>query len=323
MPNMTVIGFDVSKKELVGIRTDKSTAIREKIIIPNDPDSINNFIENIKQQYPHLMVASEATADYHRNLAEHCLKLGIPFRINPILTKQFTRATIRKKKTDLTDAWIIAKLALQGEGSLLNSKSLDPLKSINRTAFKIQRLAVMLSAIIQRFNRVFPEDKGIILELAKPLPVLNEAVKKMRMKINERADKNTRQLLISIPGIGPTIANTLIAEIGDIHRFSSGKSLVAYAGLDPKVKQSGVSLKHNTKITKRGSPYLRKSVYISAYIAKRHDPELNEYFDKKIDEGKRYKEATVATARKILYRVYAVWKRGTPYIPKYPQKILT
>ena len=107
-----------------------------------------------------------------------------------------------------------------------------------------------------------------------------------------------------------------------INRFYSGKSLVAYAGLDPKVKQSGVSLKHNTKITKRGSPYLRKSVYISAYIAKRHDPELKEYFDKKINEGKRYKEATVATARKILYRVYAVWKRGTPYV-KYPQKILT
>ena len=145
----------------------------------------------------------------------------------------------------------------------------------------------------------------------------------MRKKVDERTDKNIRQLLVSIPGIGPTIANTLITEIGDIQRFHSGKSLVAYAGLDPKVKQSGVSLKHNTKITKRGSPYLRKSVYISAYIAKRYDPELKEFFDKKIKEGKRYKEATVATARKILYRVYAVWRRGTPYIKRYPQKMLT
>lgn len=321
---MNIIGFDVSKKELVGIRTDKSALVRDKIIINNNPESIEAFIQEAKNKYPHLMVASEATADYHRLLAEHCLKLDIPFRlINPILTKQFTRATIRKKKTDLTDAWIIAKLALQGEGSLLNIKSLDPLKSINRAAFKIQRIMMMLSAINQRFKRVFPEDKDILEELSKPLPALNETVKKMRMKINERTDKNIRQLLVSIPGIGPTIANTLIAEIGDIHRFHSGKSLVAYAGLDPKVKQSGVSLKHNTKITKRGSPYLRKSVYISAYIAKRYDPELKEYFEKKIKEGKRYKEATVATARKILYRVYAVWKRETPYIKRYPQKILT
>lgn len=320
---MTIIGFDVSKKELVGILTDKSALVKDKIIINNDPESIGAFIEEAKSKYSRLMIASEATADYHRNLAEHCLKLGIPFRlINPILTKQFTRATIRKKKTDLTDAWIIAKLALQGEGSLLTIKSLDPLKSINRSAFKIQRLMTMLLAINQRFQRVFPADQKILDELAKPLPLLSATVKKLRSRVNECTDKTTKQLLVSIPGIGPTIANTLITEIGDINRFPSGKSLVAYAGLDPKVKQSGASLKHNTKITKRGSPYLRKSVYISAYIAKRHDPELKEYFDKKISEGKRYKEATVATARKILYRVYAVWKRGTPYI-KYPQKILT
>jgi len=320
---MNIIGFDVSKKELVGIRTDKSASVRDKIIINNNSESIQTFIEEAKRKYPHLMVASEATADYHRRLAEQCLKLNIPFRlINPILTKQFTRATIRKKKTDLTDAWIIAKLALQGEGSLLNLKSLDPLKSINRTAFKIQRIAGMLSAIYQRFERVFPEDGEMLKELAKPLPLLKSTVENLRSKVDGRTDKSTKELLISIPGIGPIIANTLIAEISDINRFSSGKSLVAYAGLDPKVKQSGVSLKHNTKITKRGSPYLRKSVYISAYIAKRHDPELKEYFDKKINEGKRYKEATVATARKILYRVYAVWKRGTPYI-KYPQKMLT
>jgi len=320
---MTIIGFDVSKKELVGIRTDKSALVRDKIIINNNSESIQTFIAEAKIKYPHLMVASEATADYHRPLAEYCLKSNIPFKlINPILTKQFTRATIRKKKTDLTDAWIIAKLALQGEGSLLNIKSLDPLKSINRTAFKIQRIVGILSAIYQRFERVFPEDRDVLEELAKPLPLLKSTVKNLRSKVNGRTDKNIKELLISIPGIGQTIANTLIAEIGDINRFASGKSLVAYAGLDPKVKQSGVSLKHNTKITKRGSPYLRKSVYISAYIAKRHDPELKEYFDKKISEGKRYKEATVATARKILYRVYAVWKRGTPYV-RYPQKMLT
>lgn len=320
---MTIIGFDVSKKELVGIRTDKSALVRDKIIINNDPESIRAFTEEAKNKYPRLTIASEATADYHRNLAEYCLKLGIPFRlINPILTKQFTRATIRKKKTDLTDAWIIAKLALQGEGSLLTIKSLDPLKSINRTAFKIQRLMTTLSAINQRFQRVFPNDQEVLEELAKPLPLLSATVKNLRLRVDKRTDKATKKLLVSIPGIGPTIANTLITEIGDIKRFSSGKFLVAYAGLDPKVKQSGVSLKHNTKITKRGSPYLRKAAYIAAYIAKRHDPELKEYFDKKINEGKRYKEATVATARKILYRVYAVWKRGTPYV-KYPQKMLT
>ena len=85
---MTIIGFDVSKKELVRVRTDKSTLVRDKIIINNNPESIQTFMEEAKSKYPYLLVASEATADYHRNLAAYCLKSNIPFRlINPILTK--------------------------------------------------------------------------------------------------------------------------------------------------------------------------------------------------------------------------------------------
>jgi transposase len=156
----------------------------------------------------------------------------------------------------------------------------------------------------------------------KPLIPMQETVEKLREDVRLRMDKKVCALLCSVIGIGPTLASIIITEIGDIAKFASGKSLVAYAGLDPKVKQSGISLKRNTKITKRGSPYLRHAVYIAAIIAKRHDPELKMYFEKKINEGKRYKEAVVATARKILYRVYAVWKRGTPYVKRgFPQPI--
>ena len=68
-------------------------------------------------------------------------------------------------------------------------------------------------------------------------------------------------------------------------RFKSGKQLVAYAGLDPKVKQSGASLAHNTAITKRGSPYLRRAFFIAASVAQRYDPDLKAYYEKKRAEG--------------------------------------
>ncbi|MBI3273629.1 MAG: transposase [Candidatus Colwellbacteria bacterium] len=314
---MTIIGFDVSKNELVGIRTDKSAAVKETIIMENTRETIDQFLDGAKERYPHLTISSEATADYHRTLAQRCLKREIPFRlINPILTKQFTRATIRKKKTDLTDAHIIAKLTLQGEGTLLTASSFDPAKSLSRTASKINRLFKMFSAISARMERILPEEEMVIAEMKKHLVPLRETVEKLRQEARGRIDQKVCALLCSITGIGPTLAPILITEIGDISRFPSGKSLVAYAGLDPRVKQSGISMKRNTKITKRGSPYLRHAAYIAATIAKRHDPELKIYFQKKIKEGKRYKEATVATARKILYRVYAVWRRGTPYVRK-------
>jgi len=320
---MTVIAFDVGKKELVGVRTNKNGSVREKYVVANEPNAIDEFLQKAKEKYTRLTVASEATADYHRCLAQKSLAFNIPFRlVNPLLTKQFTRATIRKKKTDLTDAHIIAKLVLQGEGGLLLRESLDPLKSLNRTVSKVNRLAGILAAIISRFEeRSSPQlSKAVLKELEKPFGTLRRTVKTLRGYLTEKVDQNLKTLLMSLPGIGETLAVTFITEIGDIRRFPSSKSLVAYAGLDPKVKQSGIGLKRNTCLTKRGSPYLRRAAYIAAYIAKRCDPELKIYFQKKRQEGKFYKEATVATARKILFRLFAVWKRGTPYIPLLQQK---
>lgn len=112
------------------------------------------------------------------------------------------------------------------------------------------------------------------------------------------------------------MATLLIAELGDINRFKDASAVVAYTGLDPRVKQSGALLKRNTRLTKRGSPYLRRALYLAAAAAERSDPELKATYDKKRAEGKRYKQATIVVARRIITRVYAVWKRQTPYIKK-------
>lgn len=109
------------------------------------------------------------------------------------------------------------------------------------------------------------------------------------------------------------MSDIIMYEIGDISRFSSGKSLVAFAGIDPTVKQSGLSLKRKTKITKLGSPHLRYAIYLAAMLAQQCDPEFKAHFNKKRSEGKTYKEATLSGSRKMAYQIYAVWKRGTLY----------
>lgn len=311
---MTIIAFDVSKRELVGVRADKNGTVKEDFALPNEQSAIKQFFTDVAQKHPKLIMGSEATAEYHRLVAMGALERDIPFRlINPILTKQFTRSTIRKRKTDKTDAGIIAKLIANGEGTLLTKSSLGMLKPLNRTANSLIVLKKTLTATLAHVQEVCPEETSIHKEIQLSIEMLKKTIARIRKRVQDRTDPDLKKLLMSIPGIGETIAATLIAEIETVERFSDANKLVAYAGLDPRVRQSGVSLNRNTKLTKRGSPYLRQSVYIAAYIAARHDPELKEYWEKKRKEGKRYKEATVATARKILYRVYAVWKRGTPY----------
>jgi hypothetical protein len=82
----------------------------------------------------------------------------------------------------------------------------------------------------------------------------------------------------------------------------------------------GTSLKRNTHLTKRGSPYLRRALYLAAAAAQRSDQELKATYDKKRAEGKQYREATIVVARRVITRVYAIWKRGTAYRP-YQQRV--
>jgi transposase len=105
----------------------------------------------------------------------------------------------------------------------------------------------------------------------------------------------------------------MLAEIGDVHRFAHAKALVAYVGLDPSVFESGAFQGTRRHISKRGSPYLRRALYLATHSAQRHNADLRAYLHKKFAEGKPYKAAVVATAHKLLARVYAVLKERRPY----------
>ena len=313
---MYIIGFDVSKTEIIGVKINKRSEIKERYMIPNTKEAIEKLLDAILIKHKRIILGSEATGEYHNILALSSLGRNLPFYIiNPIVTKQFTKATVRKRKTDLTDAHVIARCILQGEGELARKSCFESTKPILRTASELSRLAVAVNHMQKRFVEHFPGENSVQEELNKLKTAINQTMSEIREQGIQKTSPELQTLLSSIPGIGKTLAAVIIAEIGDIERFHNAKALVAYAGLDPKVRQSGYTLKRNTKLTKRGSPYLRRAVYLAASIAQRHDSQLNEYYLKKRREGKRYKEATVANARHLLHRIYAVWKRKTPYIP--------
>jgi transposase len=121
------------------------------------------------------------------------------------------------------------------------------------------------------------------------------------------------QHLTTIPGVGAVLAATILAEIGDVGRFPSFRALVAYAGLDPSVFESGQFQGKRQHLSKRGSPYLRRALYLATHSAHLRNPDLDDYLQRKLAEGKPYKAALVATARKLLARIYIVLKEGRPF----------
>jgi transposase len=121
------------------------------------------------------------------------------------------------------------------------------------------------------------------------------------------------QHLTSIPGVGPATGAALLAEIGDIQRFDAPEKLVAYAGIDATVYQTGQFEARRRHMSKRGSPYLRHALWQAASMAILHDAELRAYDDRKRQEGKAPGTALGAICRKLITRVYLVLKEDRPY----------
>lgn len=175
-------------------------------------------------------------------------------------------------------------------------------------------------------NSVIPKDEcyAYITELhmnIQQINLINEQINRVERSI-ERIIIDEYKKIMSIPGIGPTTAAIIIGEIGDVTRFNNPGQLVAFAGLDPSVYESGRSRRIG-HISKRGSPILREALYQAAFTSIRWNPVLMEYYERLKNRGKHQKVCIVAVSRKLLHIIYAVWKNDKYfYVPEKADKIL-
>lgn len=119
--------------------------------------------------------------------------------------------------------------------------------------------------------------------------------------------------ITTIPGIGPILGATILSEIGNIHRFDKPAKLVAYAGIDASISQSGQYEASKGSMSKRGSSHLRRALFQAAISAYRCDPMLQAFYQKKKAQGKHYYVCIGAVARKLCYIIYAILKSNKPY----------
>lgn len=181
---------------------------------------------------------------------------------------------------------------------------------LRETAREAEMIGIRLEAVATCVNIYVGNLKHIKDQMDK----LKAAINDLTIKIPEIA------LLKSIPGLGDNLAPMIAAEIGGISRFSKSKQLVAYCGVDPSVRQSGNFIGTHNKVTKRGSPYLRRAIYIAAVVAVRQDakgkcvnPVLNDYYQQKI-RSKPKKQALGAVMNKLLRIIFSVLKNQKPFV---------
>lgn len=127
--------------------------------------------------------------------------------------------------------------------------------------------------------------------------------------------KEYGQVILSIPGIGEITGAMILSEIGNINKFSSADKLLAFAGLDPSVYQSG-QYEANLKISKRGSKYLRWAIHQASFIIYQHDKTFSDYYHKKAKEGKEHYVIIGHVEKKLIRVIYSLLKNNKSFVPQ-------
>jgi len=173
------------------------------------------------------------------------------------------------------------------------------------------------------------EEESVSFEinlLLKELKGLKENIAKINTKVQSIvSDREDYSLLIAISGIGPVTASSIIAEIGDIANFSSGKQLIKLSGLDLYGSESGISIHSLRHITKRGRKTLRTVLYQAAIACIRYNAHLKACYLKLLanqpNKKKVKPKAIVAIACKLLRIIYRMLTEKKPFDPTYDQKL--
>ena len=152
--------------------------------------------------------------------------------------------------------------------------------------------------------------------LLEQIDLLDKQIKRFEMEI-EVILTQTDTVLLTIPGIGPVLGSLILGEIGDIHRFANAGKLLAFAGLEPSVYQSGKFTPASGSMVKRGSPYLRWALIQAAKYAAKFDPTFAAYLTKKRNEGKHYNVAISHLAKKLVRVIFSILKNNSPYSVNY------
>lgn len=150
----------------------------------------------------------------------------------------------------------------------------------------------------------------MLLQYQEHLSALENKIDALALEIEEY------KIILSIPGIGGKIAATIISEVGEVDRFNHPKKLVAFAGIDPRVFESGKFKATNNHISKRGSSALRHTLFVAVLccLRKTGSRRLKAFYDRKREEGKAHKVAVIACVNKLLHWIYALLKRGETFL---------
>lgn len=297
------IGIDVSKSKLdLGIINSDQTIANHQFA--NNHKGFLSLIKALKsyQDIEDKPIVIEATGGYHYGITFSLLEKDFKkvFVINPLITKKHLSSQVRKVKTDKKDSILLAKIGLLEE--------LNPfVENKKEILFKRKvRLFHFLKKKLQQINNRISSVKSLELKDEFELSILEETKNDLKLKLEKIKNEIIKNVTfdVKIKGVSELHLKAILAELGNIERFKNQKQIIAFAGLDPSIRESGSSVRGRSKLSKRGSKTLRYFLFQSAWGVMMHNDKYKEYYTKKRNEGKHYFTCLSAIARKLLCEIY-------------------
>ena len=384
------VGIDVACEKHNCCIIDEKERVLFEFSFSNDQAGFDNLLHYL--QHPSFPIDAkryiglEATGVYGENLTVFLRRNGFEVTtFNPLsVKKQLTATTLRKTKTDKSDAKFLAVMLARGnyEPDAPTLYHISELKSLSRRRFLLVKkrsgaknvakslITKLFPEYLKLFTDTFgttsmailskyPSAKDIascrpstlfklmdqasrgrftldkakhIIELAKrsvgsysyadslsltltieEIEFYSKQICRIEAEIHNIFKEHPSPVL-TIPGIGEVIGAMIISEIGNIDRFSNPNKLLAFAGLEPSVYQSGKFTPSSGSMVKRGSPYLRYALILAARLVPRFSLTFGNYLNKKSNEGKHFNVATSHVAKKLVRVIFSLQKNNSVFV---------
>lgn len=308
-PKEVHVGIDVSKGRLdVCVMPQGST-----LAVTNDRAGIDELLELLDRLRPALVVL-EASGKYERPAAAAIAACGIAVAVvNPRQTRDFAKATGRLAKTDRIDAEVLALFA----GAVGPRPSVMPDEEARFLQAILARRRQLLEMLVAEKNRLQMAPDPVAKRIAAHARWLQKELSRTDGELDEALEASTvfgenEALLRSVPGVGPVLARTLLAELPELGALTH-RRLSALVGVAPFNRDSG-KLRGKREVWGGRGP-VRAALYMGALVATRHNPVLKEFYGRLLAAGKPKKVALVACMRKLLVTCNAVVRDGAAWEP--------
>jgi transposase len=317
------LGIDIAKRKFDVALLRPDDKVRAKAFA-NTPVGHAALITWVARQHDGVVHAClEATGTYGEALATRLADAGyVVSVVNPAAIEGYRRSQLTRTKTDPTDARLIARFCAKEQPAAW--VPLPP--AIRELQALVRRLDALEGMRTQERNRLAaePSEAAIRASIQHVIDLLEDEMRVLRERVHDHFDQHPdlrqqRDLLTTIPGIGPATAAVLLAEFGGLTRFRQARACAAFAGVTPQRHDSGTSVRGRAHLSKVGAPALRKALFFPALTALRYNPIAQAMRARLLARGKHKMVIVGAVMRKLVHLAFGVLKTGQPFRPDYAQ----